>query len=627
MIKKWPTKKQWRHFFTVLSKKEKIVFFVLIGLFLISLITLSLNNYYYNTQLVPTKGGTHVEGVVGQPRFINPIYANSDADRNITQLIFSGLMKFDENLNIVPDLAERYEVDETGKTYTFYLKENLKWEDETPITIDDIIFTVQTIQNPNFKSPLQANWVGVEMEKMDNSTLKFILRKPYIAFLENCTLGIIPQHVWKDVPAENFAFEKYNLNPIGSGPFKLKKVKERANQISYITLKQNKFYHGKTPNISEIKFSFYKNEEDLIKAAKKNKVSGISLSTPIEINKNWKNHLLSLPRYFAVFFNLKNSEILEDKNVRLALNYATNKEAINENSIDSPILPNLYGFNEPEEIYEYNLEKSRELFAEAGYEINNGVLEKTITKELAFSFKSRLSKGSKSNEVTELQKCLGGEVSGYYGSQTEQLVKDFQKENGIDPLGFVGTGTRKALNDFCFEKTNEVTRLSFSLITVDQPRMIAVAETLKEQWKEVGVELIVESYPLFQLEQDFIKPRKYDALLFGEVLGAIPDPFPFWHSSQKNDPGLNLSVYEDSKADKYLEENRKASDEETRIKQLNLFQNKLIEGVPAVFLYSPDFVYATSNNLKGIEINKITDPSKRFIGIEDWYIKTKRIWK
>ncbi|MBU3942987.1 peptidoglycan-binding protein [Patescibacteria group bacterium] len=627
MIKKWPSKKQWRHLLTVLNKKEKIIFSVLLGLFLTSFIVLCFDNYYYNTTIIPTKGGTHIEGVIGQPRFINPIYANSDADRDLSTLIFSGLMKFDENLNIVPDLAERYEIDENGKIYTFYLKENLKWQDSEPITIDDIIFTIQTIQNPNFKSPLQANWVGVNIEKIDNSTIRFILRKPYIAFLENSTVGILPQHIWKDVPAEKFAFESYNLDPIGSGPFKIKNVKERSNQISSITLKQNSLYYGKKPNISEIKFLFFKNEEDLIKAAKKNNVNGISLTSPVEINKDWENHLLSLPRYFAVFFNLEGSDILKDANIRLALNYATDKKAINQKIVDSPILPEIYGFDLPEKTYEFDLEKAKELLSESGYENNNGILEKTTSKELAFSFKSRLAKGSKNKEVTELQKCLGGEVSGYFGPQTEQLVKNFQKEHGIDPLGFVGTGTRKALNDYCFEKTDEITKLSITLITVDQPKMVAVAEILKEQWKEVGVELIIESRPLFQLEQDFIKPRNYEALLFGEVLGAIPDPFPFWHSSQKNDPGLNLSVYEDAKADKYLEENRKASDLETRLEQLDLFQNKLIEGVPAVFLYSPDFVYATSQNLKGVEVNKITDPSKRFIGIEDWYIKTKRIWK
>jgi len=637
---KWPTKQQWRHFLNVLTKKEKIVFSVLISIFLVSFVILALDNYYYNTQKVPTRGGTHIEGVIGQPRFINPIYANSDADRDISQLIFSGLVKFDENLNIVPDLAERYEISEDGKTYTFYLRKDLQWQDKSPITIDDVIFTIQSIQNPSFKSPLQANWVGVDIEKVDSSTFRFILRKPYVAFLENATVGILPQHVWKDVPAENFAFESYNLDPVGSGPFKIKKVGQKANQISYITLKQNSLYHGKSPNISEIKFLFFNNEEDLIKAAKKNKINGVSLTSSVTIDKDWQNHLLSLPRYFAIFFNQEQLEILEDDNVRLALNHATNKKElvrnilnlegenlINQKIVDSPVLPKIYGFELPEEIYEYDPEKAKELLADSGYENVDGILEKTSTKEPAFSFKSRLSKGSQSKEVTELQKCLEGEVTGYFGSKTEQLVKDFQKEHGIDPLGFVGTGTRKKLNEVCFETPEEITKLSITLVTVDQPKMIKVAEILSEQWKEIGVELIINSYPLFQLEQDFIKPRNYDVLLFGEVLGAIPDPFPFWHSSQKNDPGLNLSLYEDSKADKYLEENRKASNGETRAENLNLFQNRLISDVPAVFLYSPDFIYATSKDLKGVEVNKITDPSKRFIGVEDWYIKTKRIWK
>ncbi len=630
MSKKWPDRKQWRQFFKVLSKKEKIAFLCFFLLFLFSFSFLLLNFYFKNTEKVPAKGGTHIEGVVGQPRFINPVYANSDVDRDLVQLIFSGLMKYDENLNIVPDLTERYEIEQEGKVYKFYLKDDLLWQDKTPLTADDVIFTIKTIQNPDFKSPLQANWVGVEVEKIDELGIKFTLKKPYAAFIENCTLGILPKHIWQSVSSESFAFESHNLEPIGSGPYKLNKIKQtNSNQVKYLTLVQNSLYYAKKPNISKIEFLFFTNEQELIKAARKRKIKGLSLISSADLGKKWQNYSFLLPRYFAVFFNQEESKVLAEKEVRLALNYGTNKTEISQKIVNSPILPEIYGFEQPSEIYEFDIEKAKNILEQAGFkdEDGDGLREKVITKEPAFKFKNYLAKGSKGKEVTELQKCLEGEVTGYFGPQTEQLVIEFQKEYIGEVTGTVGPKTRAKLNEICFEEPDEILPLKFSLVTVDQAQMLENAELLKEQWGVLGAEVEIEKYPLFQLEQDFIKPRNYESLLFGEVLGAIPDPFPFWHSSQKRDPGLNLALYENNKADKLLEENRKASDPEIRAEKLVLFQNVLIEDAPCLFLYSPDFVYAVSKEIKGIEIKKITDPSKRFVGIENWYIETKRVWK
>ncbi len=628
-MKKWPTKLQRRQFFKILTKKEKTAFLAFFLLFLFSSSFLLLNFYFKNTEKVSAKGGTFIEGIIGQPRFINPVYANSDADRNLVQLIFSGLMKYDENLNIVPDLAESYEIEQEGRVYKFYLKENLVWQDKTPLTADDIVFTIRTIQNPDFKSPLQANWVGVEVEKINELEIKFTLKKSYGAFIENCILGILPKHIWQKVSSENFAFEPFNLEPIGSGPYKLKKIKQNgSNQIKYLILIQNPLYHAKKPYISKIEFLFFANEEELIKAARKRKIKGLSLTSSTDLGKKWQNYSLLLPRYFAVFFNQENSSVLAEKGVRLALNYGTNKKEISQKIVDSPILPGIYGF-EPSLQYEFDIERAKSILEEAGFkdEDGNGLREKIITKEPAFKFKSNLAKGSEGKEVTELQKCLEGEVTGYFGSKTEQLVIEFQEKYIGETTGTLGPKTRAKLNEICFEEPDEVLALKFSLVTVNQPKMVENAELLKKQWRALGAEVEIETYSLFQLEQDFIKPRNYESLLFGEVLGAIPDPFPFWHSSQKKDPGLNLALYENSEADKLLEENRKTSDMEIRAEKLVLFENVLIEDVPCVFLYSPDFIYTVSKEIKGIEIKKITDPSKRFVGIENWYIKTKRAWK
>ncbi|MDD2731987.1 MAG: ABC transporter substrate-binding protein [Candidatus Pacebacteria bacterium] len=660
-IKKWPARHQWGQFFKILSKKEKVYFFLLFVVFISSFIYLLRNFYLENTTITPAQGGIHIEGVIGQPRFINPIYANSDTDRDLVQLIFSGLMKYDDNMNIVPDMVQNYEIEEEGKTYKFYLKENLLWQDKTPITSDDIIFTIKTIQNPDYKSTLRANWVGVEVEKISELGVKFKLKKPYGAFLENCTLKIIPKHILESIPPENFPFESYNLKPIGSGPYKIKEIiQEKPERLKSLTLSVNSLYYDKRPYIPEIKFLFFDNKEELIEAAKNGKVKGLGIDYNNEINQKWQTYDILMPRYFAVFFNPDKSPALKDKNVRIALNLATDKKKIIKNVlkidedspefekviVDSPILPQVYGYEAPLEIYQYDTEKAKEILEKAGFKDENGdgLREKILEKKAAFQFKSDLRLGSRGTEVEELQKCLAkfsdvypeGEITSYFGKKTEEAVIKFQEKYASEILapsgltkgtGEVSKNTRAKLNEVCFEKPDESIPLKISLVTVNQAQLVEVAEELKNQWKSIGVELEIEKINVSSLEQDFIKPREYQSLLFGEVLGAILDLLPFWHSSQKIDPGLNLAVYQNKEADKLLEEIRVSSDSRLKAEKLNQFQNILIKEAPAVFLYCPDYIYLASKEIKGIETKKITDPSKRFSCIENWYIKTKRVWK
>ena len=169
---KFPSLSQWKQIFKVLRKGEKITLLGLAVLAVGSLFFLATNFYINNTKVVPAFGGTYVEGVVGQPRFINPIYGETnDVDRTLIDLIYSGLMTYDKDGKIVNDLASSYTVSDDGKTYDFQLKDNVFWQDGKPLTSDDIIFTIETIQNSDYKSPLRANWLGVEAEKTSDKSL------------------------------------------------------------------------------------------------------------------------------------------------------------------------------------------------------------------------------------------------------------------------------------------------------------------------------------------------------------------------------------------------------------------------------------------------------------------------
>jgi ABC-type transport system substrate-binding protein len=655
-VKEYPSKNQWRRFFKVLNHKERIVFSVLSFFFLASGLTLFFNFYFNNTEIQPAMGGSFVEGVVGQPRFINPVYSSvSDVDQDLVELIFSGLLKYDENSKIVPDLAKSYDIKNNGRVYEVYLKDDLFWSDGQPLTANDVVFTIKTIQTSDYKSPQIASWIGVEVEKISDQAVRFTLKNPYESFLENLTQKIIPQHVWKDTSPENFPLTIYNLKPTGSGPYKLKSFKQDdLGKIISLELIRNQEYYGKAPYLDKISFRFFDSEEQLLRAAQRNEIQGLSVFDADRYQAlksvGFQDFHLSLPRYFAIFFNPEKSDVLSDKNVRQALNYGTDKSELVDKAlfgygqiISSPVLPDFYGFSQPTKDYSFDQETAQMLLDKAGFiKTESGLRQKPIKKELAFQFRTDLKEGSTGKDVEALQQCLAkdpdvypeGQITGEFGSQTKQAVIRFQEKYAqdiLEPFGLTqGTGlvsrtTRAKLNQVCFPPPPDSLPLKFTLTTASSTVLVKTANLLKEQWKNLGVEIEIKTLENSQLE-DAIKTRNYEALLFGEVLGLFPDPFPFWHSLQRKDPGLNLADYQNSTADALLEQIRQTNDEAQRKQKLEQFQNVLLEDAPALFLYNPDFVYFASKEIKGIKNGVIVEPSKRFAGILEWHIRTKRAW-
>ncbi|MEK7080282.1 MAG: ABC transporter substrate-binding protein [Patescibacteria group bacterium] len=656
--KKFPSFSQWKQIFKVLKKGEKTALLALAILSACSLLFLVANYYVNNTKAVPAYGGTYTEGIVGQPRFINPVYGETnDVDRTLIGLIYSGLMTYDKDGKIVNDLAESYTVSDDGKTYSFQLKDNIFWQDGKPFTADDIIFTIKTIQNSDYKSPLRANWLGVEVKKTSDKSLSFILKTPYNSFLENCAVKIIPSHIWKNVLAENFALSSYNLQPIGSGPYSFSSIEQSdASFIKSVNLESNHKYYGKLPYISNISLQFFANKNDLIKAANAKTIDGFSSLEEKEFKQGWfanekfSVYSLSLPRYFAVFFNTNKTKILSDGNIRQALNYSIDKqEIINQMSssakskislVDSPILPDFFGFETAKNPYTFDIEQAKKLLDKSGYkDTGSGQRAKPNDKKPAFQFKNYLAAGNKSKDVTELQGCLArlsdnlknlmqDETSGTYGKGTENAVTEFQKKYLPDtsPTGEVGKATRQKLNELCIVPQDNSLPLKFTLATINQPQLVEIANSLKNYWQKAGVAVNVKAVEISELKS-IIKTRDYDAILYGEVLGSEPDLYPFWHSSQVNDPGLNLSGYQNKDADQLLKEARETLDIAVKRENYEKLQNIIIKDAPALFLYNPDYIYWVSQKINGINTTKIADPAKRFSNISEWFIKTKKIFK
>ena len=259
---------------------EKLVFFALAIIFLVSffIIIWKISNLY--TVEVPTYGGTLTEGIIGTPRFINPVLASSDADRDITALVYSGLMRADNNGRLINDMAEKYEISEDGLVYIFTLKPDLVWQDGEPITADDIVFTIEKIKDPSMKSPKRGGWEGVSAEKVDDKTVKFSLKKQYAPFMENTTLGILPMHIWETMSSDQIASSEMNTRPIGSGPYKISEIKRNSVGIisSYEMNSNNNFALGR-PNIKKMIMRFYSSEKEIL-CLSKGEVEAINAINP-----------------------------------------------------------------------------------------------------------------------------------------------------------------------------------------------------------------------------------------------------------------------------------------------------------------------------------------------------------
>ena len=290
------------------SLTEKVIFYALAFVMsLTSLMALLTVNRMFMVE-VPAHGGTLTEGVVGLPHFINPVLALSDADRDLTALIFSGLLKATADGTLVPDLAQSYTIAPDGLTYTFTLKPEITFHDKTPITTDDVVFTVEKAQDPAIKSPKRPNWEGVTVQKIDERNVRLILKQPYSPFLENATLGILPKHIWNGVNADEFPFGQFNIQPVGSGPYKMKSIERNSSgiPISYRLESFDKYTFG-NPLIENIIIRFFQNSDALVLGYKNGTVESIAGISPGQAKGisdiGGRIERTPLPRIFAVFFN------------------------------------------------------------------------------------------------------------------------------------------------------------------------------------------------------------------------------------------------------------------------------------------------------------------------------------
>lgn len=552
-----PNIHQLRYLPQILSPGERFLIRVLSGLIVVSLIFLGARAYARNVAHLPRPGGEVVEAIVGNPQYINPILmSTNDVDRDLVRLLYAGLMKRNEKQEVVPDLAESVEISEDSRVYTVHLRPSLTWSNGQPLDADDVLLTFELIQDPLYKSPIRSQFRNVKVERVDERTVRFILAQPSGSFLSNLTVGILPAHLWSDIPPPSFALVEFNLKPIGSGPFVFESLKRDGvtGTVKEYRLIRNERFHGARPYLDRVTFKIYQDIGSATEAVRSKKAESINVVTK-EVRdelKQVKAVDLQMPQYTVVFFNAKRN-VLKTIEVRRALIQAIDRQRVIRD-----------------------------------------VLRGTATL---------------------IDGPFASEFPGYAGTLLPAYNPD-EATKVLDAAGWTRPsegGARKKGND----------ELALSLTVVDQPEDLLIADIVKENWEKIGAKVEVKAYDPTRIPKEIIKPREYDAFLYGEVLSADGDLYPFWHSSQEQDPGLNLTRFFNKEADELLEELRQTSDP-AKVKEKRIaFQRLLAEGLHAVFLFSPYYTHGLAKRIKGFDVKYITTPADRFANVEGWYVKTK----
>lgn len=520
---------------------------------------------------VPQEGGTFTEGIVGAPRNITPARATSQSDLDLVSVVYAGLLTRNATGELVPELAESYTVSEDGRTYTFILKNDIHFHDGTPLTSSDIAFTVKHIQDPAIRSTLATRWANVVVETPDTRTVVFTLPQPLSSFVEECTVGILPEHTWGALNGDEYAHTELNIRPIGAGPYKVSRVDfDESGIATQYHLGRFSEYALGAPYLKQLLFTIYRNQEAMYTAFVNNEVDAIagvhgteiSAITELRNEKRTTTTIYHAPmlRVFAVFLNQNNQRLFTYPEVRKAV---TTIAAANRTRIVS------------------------EVFAGYGSILEGPSVHRILNTAATSTVRAQ---------------------------DAETLLTDegWERESN--------TGM------YAYENKTGTTPLSFELSTVETLDLTKTAQILTEAWKQYGIDAQMRVYDPADFTQLVVRPRNYEALLFGFDIGHNNDLYAFWHSSARNDPGLNVAQYADIESDALLEEIRKTNMTEERNAKIEAFTELLAEENNVVFLYAPHSTYLVSSAVKNIVLHPLANTSERFDTVHTWYRESENVW-
>jgi peptide/nickel transport system substrate-binding protein len=518
-------------------------------------------------QQQPEQGGVYTEALVGSLGRLNPLLDwNNTADRDVDRLLFSGLVRFDERGMPHADLADSWGVSQDGTIYNFTIRPNAVWHDGTPVTSDDVIFTVEMMKSAGSLYPqdIKDLWGRVEVTRLNEKNLKFTLPEPYVPFLDYLTFGVVPKHLLEAIPPDQMTSAEFNINPVGTGPYKFDQLIVENGQIQGLVLALSTNYYGTPSFIEQVVFRYYPTSAAAFEAYRQGEVSAVGqisldvLTAALE-EPNLSLYSSRLPQMGFVLFNLTDPELpfLQDVEVRRALMLGLNRPNIINTVLqgqafvaDSPILPGSWAYFDGMEKFEYDPDAAIALLKTEGYVIPSG----------------------------------GGDV---------------RARDGIP--------------------------LAFTMAHPDDAVHTQIAQAIQTQWAKIGVRVELQPQSYDQLVLTTLASRAFQAALVDLNLSRTPDPdpYPFWHQAEAVG-GQNYSGWDNRTASEYLEQARVTADYSLRAKLYRNFQVVFARELPALPLYIPVYSYGVDSQVQGVQIGPLYEPSDRLGTFTSWYLLTRR---
>jgi peptide/nickel transport system substrate-binding protein len=509
---------------------------------------------------VPARGGQATEAIVGSAEILNPLFAREDNARDIDSLVYQGLTGAGPDQQPVPALAKEWTVSSDGLVYTFDVRNDVRWGDGQPFTVEDVLFTFAVLQDPSYNQPGGEFWRQIAIAPGSGpQQVKFTLKAPSASFPSALSIGIIAKHLFKDPLPAAITNDAHSAQlALGTGPFVVESISRDHRTVA---LKRNR-YAVRPPFLDRFVFRSYPTADDAVGAVLSGQADAIGDVLPPQLpllanRRDLEIHDLRTFTVVGMMFGLtpENVAFLEPVAVRHALVQAVDRKKLIDEVLrgraepaPGPIPPDQWAFARPQaDKYQYDPRA-----AAAALEANGWT---------------------------------------------------------------VGTDGVRAKGD---------RRFSVEMVAADAYPYRNVAQAVADQLKQVGVEVRVTPVPASTLVNRYLIGRHFQLALAAFDNGPDPDEFTLWHTEQPADSvAFGGLLPRQALIDKDLEDGRAALDRRSRLTAYADFQELMSEAAPAVFLYEPHYSYVVSRRIRGVQLSPVVEPVDRFAHVADWYELTR----
>lgn len=512
----------------------------------------------------PGNKGTYAEAVLGPADSLNPLFAGTSAEQSVSNLMFSRILNYDTTGNLNYDLATSVKINDKKTVYTIGIRPDVKWHDGVKLTANDIVFTINLIKNPNVRSNI-SGWKDITAKAIDDKTVEFTLSSTYSAFEHALTFPIVPEHILGKVAAPNIRENSFSQTPVGSGPFKLRF----------------------TQNVDT------DTERKVIYMAR---------------NDDYYRGVARLERFQLHVY--KNSESIINALGSNEVNAAADLSSADIKRVDSK---------------RYNI---------ASEPIKSGVYAILNTKSGLLSdlkIRRALQLSVNTKDITDKLSAKASLLDlPFTNSQLSGDVPKAQSYNKAD--------AEKILNDQGWVIGSDNIRkkdgkeLKLSVVAIKNTEFERVLEKLAGGWRSIGIAVdtkIIDPTDSTQGEvQNVLRARSYDVLLYQLDIGADPDVYAYWHSSQASAAGLNLANYANAISDDALSSARTRVEPALRNAKYITFAKQWLTDVPAIGLYQPTAQYVSSKKVQSFDnSNVLVSPIDRYADVLNWSVGKESVYK